>query len=417
VPGVSPQSEITAGAKRVAAGGQELYPAPEAASPRRPRYDYMDSLRATLIIAGVFFHAALPYRTVGHWNVQEARGAVGFDYLTSALTLFRMATFFMVAGFFCALTFSLHKASANLRRRLMVFGVPLLTFVVTIQPIQFALRWSNEHPTGGASSSGSPEFWRAYFATGAFISHLWFLVNLIVYYIVVRGAMELLEHFPRLREGSLRLLRSLPGKILRSKTALSFASVALLEPWIHLVSHWIPVVPGLDAAELLAYLPFFLVGFLLYKSPEALDDFCVVRLEDFLVLFGGIGLLSSGWMAGHFLHELLLACISWQAAWTVGGGLLSVFRRWFNVESPAARAVSDASYTIYLFHHLVVIVLATTFLGTAMPGGVAVKYTIVVVLTCMATFALHHYVIRKSMFLSKLFNGRPVPPATARTGR
>ena len=49
------------------------------ALPMRVRYDYMDSLRATLIIAGVFFHAALPYRTTGHLNVQEATGAAGFD--------------------------------------------------------------------------------------------------------------------------------------------------------------------------------------------------------------------------------------------------------------------------------------------------------------------------------------------------
>jgi glucans biosynthesis protein C len=417
MPNLSPQSDFASRTTPTVDSTRQSGPAIQATRPGRPRYDYMDSLRAALIIAGVFFHAALPYRTVGHWNVQEALGAVEFDYLAATLTSFRMATFFMVAGFFCALTFSLQKASTNLRRRLLVFGVPLLSFIVAIQPIQFALRWSHEHSSPGASPSGSLEFWRAYFANGAFVSHLWFLVNLIIYYVMVRAAMEILERSPTIREGFRKLLMSLPAALLRSKTILSLASVVLVEPWLRLASKWLPVVPGLDTSELLAYLPFFLVGFLLYKSPKAMDEFCVVRFADFLVLIGAIGFWGSGWFTDHFLQELLIAIISWQAAWTIGASLLAAFRRWFNVENPAVRAISEASYTIYLFHHLVVIALATMFLGVAVPGGLAAKYGLVVAMTCVITFTLHHFVIRKSMILSRLFNGRPAPLPAAKLAR
>ena len=279
-------------------------------SPTRIRYDYMDSLRATLIIAGVFFHAALPYRVSGHWNVQEAAGAVGFDYLTVTLSYFRMATFFMVAGFFCAMTFSIRTASSNLRRRLTVFSVPLLTFVVAIQPIQFALRWSQENFVKGGSPVGSSEFWRAYLSTGAFISHLWFLVNLIVYYVLVRGAMEFFGRHPAVQDRLLRLLRALPISLLRSKTALSIVCLVLVTPWLQVTSKWIPPVPGVDISELLAYLPYFLAGSLFFHSPAALEEFCVVRLMDFVVLLSAVGILNSNWANGRdpFGVQALVQC-------------------------------------------------------------------------------------------------------------
>lgn len=371
----------------------------------RARYDYMDALRATLIIGGVLFHAALPYRAFGDWNVREAGGSAAFDYLADALYSFRMPTFFFVAGFFCALTFATRRAAANLRRRLLVFGLPLLSFMVIVQPMQYMLRWRQEHP----GATGLPDwtrFWSAYLSTGAYVSHLWFLLNLIAYYVAVHLALSLLERHEAIRRRCVRVLQGAPIRLLRSKTLLALACALVVLPIYDLVVHVAPRVPGYGLEDLVLYLPFFLAGFFCYHSEEVLGLLSEVRAEDILLLILGIGLLLSGIVSQHLSHDLVQGWLYYQAAWTIGMLLVALFRRWFDLAHPAVRAVSDASYTIYLFHHIVVILLATLLLGIAVPGGYWSKYVLVVVATTLLTFAAHHYLIRHSSILSWAFNGR-----------
>ncbi|MFO1456187.1 MAG: acyltransferase family protein [Steroidobacteraceae bacterium] len=378
------------------------------APPLRARYYYMDSLRATLIIGGVLFHAALPYRASGAWNVREMGGNAVFDYLSEALYSFRMPTFFFVAGFFCALTFAARRAAANLRRRLIVFGLPLLSFVILVQPLQFGLRWLREHAAvdGGV---GSPAFWSAYFSTGAYISHLWFLLNLIVYYVVVELALTVLARRGRVRQLAASWIRALPVWILRSKTILAVLCTLIVFPVYDLVVRVAPQVPGFGLEDLVLYLPFFVAGFLCFHSESALDSLGEVRIEDIILLVAGVALLMSGYVTQREMHDILRGWIFYQAAWTVGMLLVAAFRHWLDLENPAVRAVSDASYTIYLFHHSIVIVIATLLLGVAIPGGYASKYVLVVVVTTLLTFSLHHFLIRRSRILSWAFNGRAPP--------
>ena len=385
-------------------------------APTRTRYDYMDSLRATLIIGGVLFHAALPYGASGHWNVREAGGSAAFDYLAGALYSFRMPTFFFVAGFFCALTFAARRASANLRRRLTVFGLPLLSFLVIVQPLQYALRWRQEH-AGAAADLGSTGFWSDYLSSGAYVSHLWFLFNLIAYYVAVHLALSLLERREAVRRRCTRWIQAVPAWTLRSKTLLALLCALIVLPVYDLVARFAPRIPGYGFEDLVLYLPFFLAGLLCYHSELALTALSEVRVEDVILLILGAVLLLSGRIAPQLAQELLKGWLYYQAAWTIGMLLVALFRRWFDLANPAVRAVSDASYTIYLFHHIVVIVLATLLLGLAVPGGYWSKYVLVVVATTLLTFALHHYLIRRSSFLSWAFNGRaPSGGATRPTG-
>jgi len=374
----------------------------------RTRYDYMDSLRATLIIGGVLFHAALPYRASGQWNVHEAGGSAVFDYLAETLYSFRMPTFFFVAGFFCALTFAARRPAANLRRRLLVFGLPLLSFMVVVQPLQYMLRWRQEHP----DATGKPDwtgFWSAYLSTGAYVSHLWFLLNLIAYYVSVHLALGFLERHEVVRRRCARMLQAVPVRLLRSKTLLALACALVMLPIYDLVVRIAPRVPGYGLEDLVLYLPFFLAGLLCYHSEAALGFLSEVRAEDLLLLIFGAGLLLSGFVTQHLSHSLIQGWLYYQAAWTIGMLLVALFRRWFDLAHPAVRAISDASYTIYLFHHIVVIILATLLLGLAIPGGYWSKYVLVVVATTLLTFAAHHYLIRHSSILSWAFNGRAPP--------
>lgn len=370
-----------------------------------PRYDYMDSLRAVLIVGGILFHAALPYRATGDWNVKEAHGSTAFDYLSMALSAFRMPMFFFVAGFFCALTFSSRHATANLRRRLRVFGIPLAVFIITVQPLQYALRWSAKNPGPLNASFDAIGFWHSYVSTGSFMSHLWFLVNLIVYYcmayvvIMFLAQRKILQR--RLESGAM----ALPIWLMRSKTMLALVCAVLVFPAYGLLAR-MPKFPGFSVEDLALYLPFFLAGYLCYPAGGMMKTMSEVQVLDALMLIAGILLLFSNRLTNEVAVGFLSIWLFYQAAWTVGMLVLQVFRRWLDIANPVMRAVSDASYTIYLFHHVIVILLATLLVGLSLPGGLWAKYAFVVIVTFLATFMLHHFVIRRHGVLSLLFNGR-----------
>ncbi|MCP5470716.1 MAG: acyltransferase family protein [Sinobacteraceae bacterium] len=365
----------------------------------------MDSLRAVLIVGGILFHAALPYRATGDWNVKEAHGSTAFDYLSAALSAFRMPLFFFVAGYFCAMTFSSRHATANLRRRLRVFGIPLAVFIITVQPLQHALRWSAKHPgplNAGFDASG---FWHSYVSTGSFISHLWFLVNLIVYYCMAYAVLMLLAQRKTLQRRLECGAMALPIWLVRSKTMLALVCAVLVFPAYGLLGR-IPKVPGFSVEDLALYLPFFLAGYFCYPAGGMMNEMSEVQALDAVMLTAGILLLLSSRMTSEAAVGFLSIWLFYQAAWTIGMLVLQAFRRWFDIANPVMRAISDASYTIYLFHHVIVILLATLLVGISLPGGLWAKYGFVVIVTFLATFMLHHFVIRRHGTLSMLFNGR-----------
>lgn len=369
------------------------------------RYLYMDSLRATLIVGGILFHAALPYRSTGTWNVVDTSRHVTFDLVSEAVASFRMPTFFFVAGFFCALTFAGREATTNLRRRLTVFGIPFLACAATIQPIQYALRVSGGDVLHALAPMHSTAFWHAYLAAGAFVSHLWFLINLVVYYCLVYLLIRLVEPRGQLRNRFGRWRSAIPTWILASKATVAPLCVIAILPIYFALSH-LPQIPGYGFEDLALYSPFFLAGYVCFSDERSMLALGKVGVLDLVVLGVGVAVSFSGIVTNHFAAAIFDFWLFYQSAWTLGMLALSAFRKWFDVRSDAMRAVSDASYSIYLFHHLFVIVFAGALLSVDLPGAPWTKYVLVVVSTFLATFLLHHRVIRRHKWLSLVFNGR-----------
>ena len=159
--------------------------------------------------------------------------------------------------------------------------------------------------------------------------------------------------------------------------------------------------------DLLKYLPFFAVGMILCMAPGLVDRFARRNL---LVL----GLALSG-LAGMYLTDgrqhvayRAINIASWALlTWMVVRVVFSLFRDWANRPSPTFAYLSYASYSIYLFHHLVVIATATALLP--LPLGAGVKFLIVLAIASIVPLTIHHFLIRRYDVLGYLFNGRVVP--------
>ena len=87
--------------------------------------------------------------------------------------------------------------------------------------------------------------------------------------------------------------------------------------------------------------------------------------------------------------------------------VLAAFRRFASRPSTRFAYLSEASYTVYLFHHLCVLGLGI-LLAAEMPASIGpwVRFTMVVITTTLATLALHHFAILRFSPLRFAFNGK-----------
>ncbi len=68
--------------------------------------------------------------------------------------------------------------------------------------------------------------------------------------------------------------------------------------------------------------------------------------------------------------------------------MLWIFSLWFNREGPVTRAMAGDSYTVYIIHPVVLVLLSMAFTGIAIPS--LAKFAIVLPLAIGCTFALAH---------------------------
>lgn len=368
------------------------------------RLHEMDALRSGLMLLGVVIHAADPYAVQSRWLVRDPGSSVVFDWLGITIHQFRMPAFFLVSGFFSMLLLRKWSARRFMEDRLRRIGLPLLVTLCTLNLLQVAWLARDSAPAGAMPYLQQVLLpaWRS----GHWLGHLWFLVYLLVFCLLASLSAPLLRR--------LAVPAAWPPR--RSLAALIAAGMlaALLPP---VLAHWQPqwgqwTVAGLiDPLEWLGYLPFFAAGLLLESDAALLLQFC--RFDAGTLLFGVLA-----WAIAHFtpspagtamklLHVMAVAALTWTAV----RAAFALCHRWLARPSTRWRYLSDASYSIYLLHHVVVVVVAGMLL--AKPWPVGLKFVLVVASATVLPLAAHHFLILRQPWLRLLLNGKRLPDARA----
>ena len=87
------------------------------------RLHYLDALRGVLMVLGVVLHSARPYDS-NPWQVKDVVRLEWLDVVVSAIHLFRMPAFFMVAGYFAMFLLARQAMLPFLRERMRRVLVP-----------------------------------------------------------------------------------------------------------------------------------------------------------------------------------------------------------------------------------------------------------------------------------------------------
>ncbi len=359
------------------------------------RIYFMDSMRGVLMILGVVLHSAQVFNPAQIWLIYSQDSTSIAGALVYIIHVFRMPAFFVISGFFCVFTIQKYGADRFIRLRLVRIGIPLLATAVILNTIQTAIL---------VKTGWKPFVLSNYLLEGRWVSHLWFLINLIAYFI---GAFILARFLamPIYQLGTylVRLLLAIPITIiLLFMPLLSIGILAIGKLGFPLYANLFGV---LDIYSIMKYLPYFIFGALLGINYELRLRFSTVNpiiCLSILLVTGFVNYWFS-WPAniiGEVVDNYLYALQAWVSIVL----FFYVFHRLFNVKSRISAFFSDASYSIYLFHHVLVVGLGLVIIEVGI-GGLAGMLMLIAIVV-LITVGIHYFLISRIKILRFLFNGK-----------
>ncbi len=373
------------------------------ASPAKTRLHDLDAMRSILMMLGVVLHGANPYRDNTTWLVRDASTTWVLNPVVDFIHFFRMPAFFAVAGYFAAYVLVRRPVGTYVEERLTRLLVPFVAALVCLNIPQVWLLLDSPRTMPGFVDQFVRD-WQG----GLVVAHLWFLLVLSVHCVVLAIFANATRRLARASwpnrlasPGGLALLTAAAAAVLTATVVLDHFAPA----WFHR-----PLLGLIEPMEVLTYSVFFAVGVLLYGRTELLTEFGRLGWRELpvMLLVLAITLLPSDAGEGQIWQLIEIAARWWLMMYAVRL-CFGAFRRWASRESSVFRYLSDASYTVYLFHHILVVALATLLLGLSWPP--LLKFTVVVSVTLALTLLIHEFLILRSPLLRLLFNGtrKPLP--------
>lgn len=359
------------------------------------RLHFMDAMRAVLMMLGVVLHSAQVFNPSHSWLIYSPDSSALAQPLIALISTFRMPAFFIVSGFFCCLTLRKYSLQTFIQLRLTRIIVPFAATALTLNSLQSLLLYYSGWQSWELSQ---------YLLTGGYISHLWFLVNLAVYFTAAALLAALASRpLAALGQALAQLLRPLPMLlVILLLPLLSIAILALNKVGVALYSDFLGLF---NTYTLLKYLPYFIVGVLLAVDQRLLQRFACLNP----VLVTTLIMLCQGLLASLPAQEglsitLVASYLSGLTIWLSAALCFYLFYRFCNRPAAHYRFLSDASYTVYLFHHLLVVALGLCWLQRGWPATIGL--IALIALTLALTLLIHRFGIQASPALRFLFNGK-----------
>jgi len=362
---------------------------------KKPRLLFIDNLRILVISLVIVSHCSITYGGPGGWFFIDPGNAPTTPFVLAVIDTinqsFFMGFFTLVSAYF-VLPSLLRKGREKFAHdRLIRLGIPLLFFVLVINPfIAFLLLASGAPLPLPLATLLNP-------VTGPAFGPMWFVWFLLL----ATGAfMVWTAYHPPAAPGSVPP-KPVPGFAAIAGFGLLVGIVtAAVRIFIPIGSTWLfnfqlPFFPQ--------YIALFIVGIWAAENrwfdaiPDRLGKACtlsalaLIVIEPFFVYSvlnspEGISLITGG------LHWQTIAYALWEqmACMMIITALIWVFSRWLNVQGPVTKAMAADSYTVYVFHPVVLVSLSLLFAGVAIPQ--LAKFAIVLPLAICLSFALAHLI-------------------------
>src|SRR6266511_3684545 len=173
------------------------------------RYHSLDALRGTMMLLGIYLHAAVAYSRHGSWPWKDGSTTGVFDLTLGLIHVFRMPVFYCLAGFFAAFLLEHRGTAGFLKNRMVRILVPFAAGWAVLFPLVAALTTTAMNLEEPAVI---PVKYLQFFSSGEVLRHLdpmhlWFLEYLLIFYAVAVVASPLARRLPAVVAGLERSFR------------------------------------------------------------------------------------------------------------------------------------------------------------------------------------------------------------------
>jgi len=360
---------------------------------------YIDNLRTFVIACVLMHHLAVTYSGVGSWYYQDTRGlnelsTIWFTFYLTFQQAYFMGLMFLIAGYFVAGSYDRRGAGGFALERLRRLGIPTLIYMVVIDTFIGLVELRN--PFTGFNLVNFLS------ATGP----MWFAAALLIFSLVYAGARAI---FPNVRMESFaaQLRPSLRNLVL---LALGIAVLAYL---IRIVQPIGTAVLNMQLCFFASYVVLFWVGIVAYRG-----DF-LRKISYRAGKWTLIGAVAGGFVVWLILFSLLTKTGNvlaiegkgtWQSAayavWessvavAMAVGLIVVFREKLNRQGRLAKAMSDSSLAVYMFHPPFLVAIALLF--TPLSLAPFAKWVITCIICLPLCWAAAYFVFRRIPLLKSV---------------
>ena len=356
----------------------------------RHRLDWLDNLKVCLTILVICHHCAIAFGARGSWYFVIPPRVESWDIPLMTLFVginqaFFMTLFFVIAAWFTPRSYDRKGAGAFLRDRLLRLGLPLVAYLVWLNP---TVEWMTHRFEGVTDTSYQFFLWTyGYRFVGA--GPLWFVEALLLF---------------ALGYAAVRAIRSPPSPpqqprpFPRPVAIFSFIFVMTLVVFVVRIAFPAgQVFAGLNLGEFPLYIAGWLLGVKAWRCGwmELID-------RDRARLWGGIALafalvgppvlligadpetaplrIMGGWNALAFAYAL------WQCVLCLGISftLIWVFREYLAGTGPLPRGMARSAYAAYIVHP--VFVVAFTELVANFPSAPLVHFMLLCPLAVISSF-------------------------------
>jgi peptidoglycan/LPS O-acetylase OafA/YrhL len=392
-----------------------------AAAPVSERLHALDAVRGFALLLGIVLHATLSFvpAPTRIWIIQDTHQSLALGLLFFAIHVFRMTTFFLMAGFFARMSFHRRGAWGFVKDRLQRIALPLvIAWPIVFTPMALVVIWAAGFPNGGPIT-GVPR-WPPVLPNFP-LTHLWFLYVLLELYVamlLLRGAIVWLDASGTLR----RVLDRFFARIMQNPLAPAILAIPIgiafsLDPrWISVMGVRTPdqsLVTNLQAW--IGFGTAFGFGWLLHRQIDLLRILerrwlwnLLPALGLILISFVLVGVMTSAPGAPRLpvsfaTLRLVSAILYAPAIWISTFAVLGLALRFMSGFSPTRRYLADASYWLYLIHMPIVMALQVVLSQRDWPG--LIKFAIILVVAILPMLASYHLLVRFT-FIGVVLNGR-----------
>jgi hypothetical protein len=351
----------------------------------------------------IFQHARITYGGTGGWFYIEGGENDLFSYiffqsLTSIGGLFQsslMGLFFLMGAFFTPRSYDRKGLSTFWKERLLRLGIPLLLYILLINPILYSIVDILENPQGS--------FLDYYLnhLTSLVTGPMWFLLGLLIFtflYTLWRQTTKydsLKQYIPE--------DLSIPKYYYLLLIAIILGCFTFL---FRLISPVDSFPLGFPFGFFPQYLMMFSVGIIATRydwfekmSNDHVKVWAITIAATFVAFFAyffiflGIDADFSVLLGGFTLPSLIFSLVDNIICMGMIFVLIPIFYKRFNYQGTLLKKLSASSFNMYLIH--APILVAVTLVFASIPLFPAIKLAIVFPLTVILCYLASHFVLQK----------------------